>query len=291
LVVDTPAEPEPTDQAGQADPNDKVIDLRDADVLATGAPEVSMEGGEVVIDLRELAPTGRIIVPGPTMSGRPPDLLPNHHLVTITGGDRWMDAEAFVYDVYLKLGYTAENSRHQVEELVRFADYSRFHAVCDDDGSIVGTIRAIHGGFEDLPVGKFERIDFEDEDPMCELSSIVVDPSVRSIGIIEHLYREGFADAVRMGANAITGLGERWLLDLFRHTYGFPFVPVGIPKWYMGGEVIPMIVSLSPESMGQIESSNPEFWYWTVDALTPEEIEAVGYTSITREGAAARSQG
>ena len=58
-----------------------------------------------------------------------------------------------------------------------------------------------------LPVGKFTRVDFEDQDPMCELSSIVVDPSVRSIGIIEHLYREGWADAVRMGANAITGLG------------------------------------------------------------------------------------
>ncbi|MCU1358643.1 MAG: Acetyltransferase family protein [Acidimicrobiales bacterium] len=273
--------------------DDVVIDLRDAEVMATHAPEVSVEDGQVVIDLRELAPTGRIIEPGPRMCGRPPDLLPGFELVRITGGDRWMDAEAFVYDIYRELEYTEESTSHQVEELARFRDNSHFHAVIadDGDGQIVGTIRAIFAPFEGLPVGKFDRVDFEDENPMCELSSIVVDPRVRSQGFIEHLYRAGWADALRSGANAITGLGEKWLLDTFRDTYGLPFVPVGVPEWYMGGEVIPMIMSTGPASAMAISRANPDFWAWSLETLTAEEIEALGYTpSIPAGHTVARSK-
>jgi hypothetical protein len=277
-----PEEPDRTDQVDVPDPEaaaaDEVIDLRDAEVLATGAPEVRKEGDQVVIDLRELAPTGRRMEPHPKMTGRPPDMLPGFTIERITGGDRWMDAEAFVYEIYLQLGYTHESSTHQVEELARFADHSNFHAVISPEGEIVGTTRAIFGGFDDLPVGKFERTDFDDEDPMCELSSIVVDPRVRSIGFIEHLYRAGWADALRHGAKAITGLGEKWLLDSFRESYGLPFVPVGIPEYYMGGDVIPMIMSTKPEAAAEISRVNPDFWAWSLEALTAEEIEALGYT-------------
>lgn len=269
------------DETPSDDPTtDQVIDLRDEALLATGAPEVRQEGDQVVLDLRELAPTGRRIEPGPKMCGRPPDLREGYQLLRITGGDRWLDAEAFVYEIYRELGYTEESSRHQVEELAVYADNSNFHAVVADDGQgeIVGTIRAIFAPFEGLPVGKFERVDFEDQGPMCELSSIVVDPRVRSVGFIEHLYRAGWADALRAGATAITGLGEKWLLDTFRDTYGLPFVPVGIPEWYMGGEVIPMIMSTSPESAMQISRANPDFWAWSLEILSPDEIEALGYT-------------
>jgi hypothetical protein len=288
LVVNTQKNPgteEPGDTpAPTAAAADEVIDLRDAEVLATGEPEVKVEGSKVVIDLRELAPTGRTMEPNPKMSGRPPDLMDGYVLEHITGGDRWMDAEAFVYDIYLQLGYTHESSTHQVEELARFADNSNFHAVVAPDGTIVGTIRAIFAGFDGLPVGKFERVDFEDEDPMCELSSIVVAPGVRSVGFIEHLYRAGWADALRHGANAITGLGEKWLLDSFRESYGLPFVPVGIPEYYMGGDVIPMIMSTKPEAAAEISKVNPAFWAWSLEILTDDEIEALGYTATIPEG-------
>ena len=253
---------------------------------AAGAgPDGQAEGDDLVIDLRDLAPSGRSIAGDAGTagrSGRPPDLLPHHHLVQITGGDAWMKAEAFVYDIYLKLGYTAESSRSQVEELARFHDYSRFFAVVDEDDRVIGTIRAIYGEFEDLPVGKFTRVDFEDQGAMCELSSIVVDPSVRSIGIIEHLYREGWADATRSGCSAITGLGEKWLLDAFRDTYGLPFVPVGQPKYYMGGDVIPMIMTNNVDAMHEICRCNPGYLGWNMEALTDDELDQFGFAEVAR---------
>lgn len=265
-----------------------VIDITDAamarqalyDRLVSSSPS-----GELVIDLRddvldsiaELAPTGRTLPGGPSVSGRPPDLLEGHELLVISGGDRWMDAEAFVYDCYVKLGYTNESSRKQVEELVRFAEHSRFHAVVDERGDIIGTTRVIFGTFDSLPVGKFTRIDWFDEEPMAELSSIVVDPSARSTGVIEHLYRSGWADAITNGARTITGLGERWMLDTFRHTYALPFVPCGIPEYYMGGEVIPMTMSARPHIMSETARCNPQFWLWAVERLTDEQIAELGY--------------
>ena len=47
--------------------------------------------------------------PAPRVSGRPKELSPGHHVETITGGDRWMQAEAFLYDLYLQLGYCEES--------------------------------------------------------------------------------------------------------------------------------------------------------------------------------------
>ena len=268
--------------------DDVVIDITDAamarqalyDRLVSSSPS-----GELVIDLRddvldaiaELAPTGRTLESGPSVSGRPPELLDGHELLVISGGDRWMDAEAFVYDCYVKLGYTSESSRKQVEELVRFAEHSRFHAVVNEHGHIIGTTRVIFGTFDTLPVGKFTRIDFFDEEPMAELSSIVVDPSVRSTGVIEHLYRSGWADAITNGARTITGLGERWMLDTFRRSYALPFVPCGVPEYYMGGDVIPMTMSVRPNIMRETARCNPQFWLWAVERLTPEQIEELGY--------------
>lgn len=135
----------------------------------------------------------------------------------------------------------------------------------------------IFGTFDSLPVGKFTRIDWFDEEPMAELSSIVVDPSARSTGVIEHLYRSGWADAITNGARTITGLGERWMLDTFRHTYALPFVPCGIPEYYMGGEVIPMTMSARPHIMSETARCNPQFWLWAVERLTDEQIAELGY--------------
>ena len=248
--------------------------LRDPAVPGHEEPEVSIVDGEVVIDLRELTPTGRTIAGALTPSGRPPDLLPGHRLITITGGDRWMDAEAFVYERYVKIGFTSESSRKQVEELARWADSSRFHAIVNEDDQIVGTIRSIFGTYDSLPVGQFERVDFDDEDPLCELSSVVVDPTVRSSGILEHLFRAGWADARRFGAKAVVCLIDRWLVDVFRNTYCLPFVPIGVPHYHMGGNVIPLTMATSREAMMEIARNNPDYWLWNLEVLTPDEVTA-----------------
>lgn len=295
-AADGPVRPG-TEAQGQVDNDDDVvIDITDATLarqaleerLAAGgarafdtpadsaehAPELSIIDGEVVIDLRELTPTGRVIDKALTPSGRPPDLLEGHRLVTITGGDRWMDAEAFVYERYVQVGFTAESGRKQVEELARWADKSRFHAIVNDDDSIVGTIRTIFGAYDELPVGQFERVDFHDPDPLCEFSSVVVDPTVRSSGVLEHLFRAAWADARRSEAKAVVCLIDRWLVDVFRHTYSLPFVPIGIPHYHMGGNVIPLTMSTSREAMAEIARNNPDYWLWNLEALTPEEVVA-----------------
>lgn len=281
-------EPQPT-----AD-DDVIIDITDAALAKRALYErlVSASStGDLVIDLRDevleeiamLAPTGRTILHLEHPSGRPPDLQEGLELVVIEDGPEWAQAEAFVYDCYVKLGYTDENRDHQVAELTRYRDRSRFHAAVNEKGDIVGTTRAIFGEYHELPVGRFTRIDFEDEDPMCELSSIVVEPGSRNQGVIEHLYRQGWADGLRSGARAIAGLGEKWMIDGFRNYYGMPFVPCGVPEWYMGGRVVPMTMTTGVEAMVEAHRVNPEFYWWNLEALTDEEIDRLGCRHLTRE--------
>lgn len=277
--------------------DDIVIDLRDETLARQALYErlvSTRPDGELVIDLRdevldailELAPTGRTILPSANPSGRPPDLQEGLSVTVIEDGPEWDKAEEFVYDTYVKLGYTEENRDHQVSELQKYRTRSRFHAAVKDNGDIVGTTRAIFGQFHELPVGQFRRIDFADEEPMCELSSIVVDPHERSKGVIEHLYREGWADGVRNGVKTIAGLGERWMIDGFRLYYCMPFVPIGVPEWYMGGEVIPFTMATSTKAMDEVHRNNPEFWMWNLEALEPEVIERCGFLKYFREHAA-----
>lgn len=236
-----------------------------------------------VIDLTDAAIASRTVVPGPQVSGRPPDLLGHHRLVEITSGDDWMQAEAFVYQRYRRIGYAAPSPRQRVEELARWSERSRFHVVYADDGRIVGTMRTIFGRYPELPVGQFERTDDSDRDPVCELSSMVVDESVRSSGVLEHLLRAGWAAAIREGASAIVALVDLWLLEMFRNTYGMPFVPIGRPHYHMGGDVVPVAMSLHRSGMAEIARNNPGLWLWSLEEMTEEEIARFDIGSLVPE--------
>ena len=103
-----------------------------------------------------------------------------------------MQAEAFLYDLYLQLGYCEESPHRRVEEMARWADNSRFHAVIDGADEIVGTIRTIFGQYE-LPVGS-SAARVLPRGSGCELASLVIRPGDRSTGVIENLYRNGWLD-------------------------------------------------------------------------------------------------
>ena len=252
------------ERRGTAFDPDRIAALR-----ATSANEgAEAANADVVIDLRDDNPILHHTVP----SGRPLSLEPGQSLVTITGGDLWMQAEAFVYDVYVRIGYTRPNSRKQVEELARWADDSRFHAVVTDHGDIVGTIRTIYGAYQSLPIGQFERLDDTDPDPVCELSSLVVDPAQRSTGVIEHLYRAGWLDAWRSRSHAAVALIDDWLLDVFQGTYHLPFRRIGVEREYMGTVPIPVALPLDGDAYRSLAASNPEFWAWTLEAIDPDEV-------------------
>ncbi len=206
------------------------------------------------------------------VSGRPADLLPGHRLVTITGGDLWMEAEAFVYEMYVAIGYTQSSNLRRVEELSRWADRSRFHAVLDEDDRIVGTVRTIFGNYAELPVSQFDRTDHSDADPVCELSSLVVDPNQRSTGVIEHLYRAGWLDAWRSGIQAVVALIDDWLYDVFRQTYCLPFHQIGKQMHYMGTDPVPVGLPLQGGAYEELARVNPRFWAWTLEAIEAQEV-------------------
>ncbi|HMJ79267.1 MAG TPA: hypothetical protein VK507_25000 [Iamia sp.] len=256
--------------------DDVVIDLRDGvtehllqqhqqeptadDAIAVGT---DLAHAEEVIDLRDARPP----------SGRPAELQPGHRMVTITGGDLWMQAEAFVYDIYRQVHYCDESPRHRVEELARWESNSRLHAVMDDEDEVIGVVRTIFGPYADLPVGQFERTDHTHPDPVCELSSLTVRTDVRSTGVIEHLYRAGWLDAFRAGSTTLVALIDDWLLDVFKGTYRLPFDIIGVGQEYMGSTPVPVAMPLQGHEYQVTADENPDFWAWTLEAVQPGEAE------------------
>ena len=229
---------------------------------------VDLTEGEL-IDLTEPDPARPV-------SGRPLELVDGHRVVTITGGDLWMAAEAFVYDLYFPIGYCEPSPLRRVEELARWSDISRFHAILNREDVVIGTVRNIFGVYDELPVGQFQRTDHRDPDPVCELSSLTVHRTVRSTGVIEHLYRSAWLDAFRSGSSAVVALIDEWLFDLFRDVYRLPFAKIGIGAHYMGSDPFPVAMPLVGEAYLPVARDNPEFWAWTLEAIAPEEIEAWG---------------
>lgn len=229
-------------------------------------PQTSSDGPEV-IDLRDSIIRPSHLVP----SGRPSPLLPNHHLESVTGGDRWVQVEAFVYDIYRRVGYCDESPRQRVEELARWNDRSLLHVVFDSDDEVIGVVRTIFGPYDELPVGQFTRTDFRDSDPVCELSSLTVRTDLRSTGVIEHLYRAGWLEALRRGSAAVVALVDEWLLTVFVDTYHLPFTIIGERRLYMGGEPVPVGLPLAGEHYRPMATTNPDFWDWTLESMTKEE--------------------
>jgi hypothetical protein len=282
---------------GQSTPpalgDDVVIDLRDGvtDPLPQGrdGDVVDLrEPHEHAIPMADPAETGaeeaEDFVPLRDPSGRPADLPPGHRMVTITGGDLWMEAEAFVYDSYREVGFCEESPRRRVEELARWHDASTFHAVLADDDSIIGTIRTITGSYEELPIGKFTRTDFRHPNPVSELSSLTVRKDVRSTGVIEQLYRAGWIAGCRAGTSATVALIDDWLLDVFHQSYRLFFKVVGEAQPHMGGEPIPVALTHGDETYQPLMRQNPGFWAWLLEAVRPEEAEAWDLPLVLTDG-------
>ncbi|HEU5150260.1 MAG TPA: hypothetical protein VFU19_07170 [Iamia sp.] len=252
-------------------PEEEIVDLRDRPIPVADPTETGAEAAEDLVPSR-----------GP--SGRPDPLPPGCRMVTITGGDLWMEAEAFVYDSYREVGFCEPSPRRRVEELARWHDASTFHAVLAEDDSIIGTIRTITGDYDDLPIGKFTRTDFRHPNPVSELSSLTVRSDVRSTGVIERLYRAGWIAGCRAGTSATVALIDDWLLDVFHQTYRLFFKVVGEAQPHMGGEPIPVALTHGDETYLPLLQQNPGFWAWLLEAVRPEEAEEWGLPLVLEDG-------
>lgn len=216
-------------------------------------------------------------------SGRPADLMPGHRLVRVTDGPEWDRAEAFVHDLYVRIGYTQPSPNRRVTELEPYRNRSIFNVVMNEDDRIIGTLRNIYGPYAELPVSGFERTDYEDGDPVVELSSLVVDPTQRSTGVIEHLYRAGWRDAWRSGASALVALIDDWLFDAFVDSYRLPFRRVGVAEDYMGTHPCPVALPLSAPAYERHVRENPDFWAWILEGILPREAAEWELPILLRE--------
>ena len=279
--------------ADDGNDDDVVIDITDRAVARMAAQDegdaARRADAELVLDLTDGAMAAHAQAEAAraakeaaarVVSGRPQALQADHKLITITGGDTWMEAEAFVYERYVSLGYADHSSRRRVEELARWSDNSRFHAVVADDGEFIGTVRTIFGPYQDLPVGQFERTNFDDPNPLCELSSLVVKKEFGGSGILDHLFRAGWADGLRSGARGIVALIDTWIFDVLCDLYCMPFSQLGEPHFHMGGDVVPVVMSTSQSAMAQIAHHNPEFYRWNMEALTEDEIRRYALNNL-----------
>jgi predicted N-acetyltransferase YhbS len=215
-------------------------------------------------------------------SSRPPQLDAGLELVSVTEGTVFERSEHFLYEIYRQSGFCSPSRRRVVEELQPWRPASTYHVVIDEDGEILGTVRTILGDLAELPVGGFEQLGEPEPDPLCELSSLAVTPSERGSGVVEHLYRAGWLAAWRAGANALCGLVDPWLFEMFVDYYRLPFRQSGIPHFHMGAEVVPVVMPLRGPAYADLAATRPGFWEWTLEACTAEEIEAWQLPEVSR---------
>lgn len=180
-------------------------------------------------------------------------------------------AERLVYEIYRQSGFCEPSRRGIVEELQPWRERSIFHLVIDEDDEVLATMRSIVGTYETLPIGKFERTDFDHKNPMVEMSSLVVRPSNRGTGVLEHLYRAIWVNGLRMRMPTICGLVDPWLLEAFVGYYAFEFRQIGVPHFHMGADVIPIAWSLESESQHRLARRRPELFEWGTEAMSEQE--------------------
>ena len=208
-----------------------------------------------------------------------PVLPENCSISTVRGGELWEEAAAYEYDCFTAFGWCEQNDRRRLAEYEAWDDESVFHvarvAGTDASGGIVGVMRTIIGPYEELPVALIGHTDeVPVPDPVCEVASLVVDPSFeRAREVAEYLMRAGYTEARANGAHGLAEAVEAWLLEMFRDGFGLVTVTLGGPTWHMGGDLYPMVMPLV-ESEAKLIENRPTWYKWLTAELTPAQIAA-----------------
>lgn len=142
----------------------------------------------------------------------------------------------------------------------------------DEEDRVIGTSRHIKGGYDDLPVGQFERTDFVDVNPISELSSLAVAPTARGMGTVVHLCRSVFVEAWTEGANALMFLIDDWMVRLLADTYVLPIRFVGEQRFHMGGDISPSSMTFRGREFLETARHNPHYWRWMTEAFTAQQV-------------------
>ncbi len=215
------------------------------------------------------APPGLVAAHDPRRDFEPERLETGLRLHSVDPGSALgVLAEGFVYDVYRTSEFCAESPRRHVEESEPWRAGSTLHVVTDDQAAdrIVGVVRTIVGPFPTLPTAAHVDGAPGRDGRVCEIGSLAVHSSQRGLGVANELHRAAFVAGFRAGVSGFCFLVEQWMVDFFTEVYGLPVHPLGPPRHYMGGDVVPVAMWL-PEMLDVIALERPAVHAWAVEDL------------------------
>jgi hypothetical protein len=154
-----------------------------------------------------------------------------------------MTARALEHDVFVAEGFTPASDRRVVEEYGHLDGQSRW-LLAERDGEAAGVLRLMADGPHPVPaVHHFPPFpgahDVLDGDRYAEVGTLAITEAHRGSDVGLHLYRAGFQLSMLEGVTAWVAVLEQWLLE-HMDASGFRFVPMGEPRYYMGGECLPV---------------------------------------------------
>ncbi len=234
------------------------------DANGTHGSQVNDPNAEIAMPAE--LPFDTVIVPAP---------LPEGWNIGEASGSQIGEAERLEYEVFRAAGFCEETGTHRTKEFEPWRDVSAFQVVTSPDGTIQGTVRVMIGDYDTLPVGSFERIAEYPPDPVLEYASLALAPDQRRMGVAEALYRAVWLKAVRHNTGGIVAISEDWLIELLNANYGFGFMQLGAPRWYMGGECFPMGIALPP-LLARMKNQ-PAFLRWLTEVVDLRDVAQPSY--------------
>jgi GNAT superfamily N-acetyltransferase len=178
-------------------------------------------------------------------------------------------ARGLEHDVFVAEGFIPRSDRRVVEDYLELDPQSRWY-LAERDGEAAGVLRVMAPAPFPVPAvrhfalfpGAREKLAGE---RYAEVGTLAVAEAYRGTDTGLHLYRAAFGDAAREGTSAWVGVIEQWLLEHL-NSFGFPFVPMGEPRHYMGGDCLPALMTFG-NALDTLHRTDPALHAWMTDGL------------------------
>jgi len=155
-------------------------------------------------------------------------------------------ARGLEHDAFVPEGFIPRSDRRLVVDYLDLDPQSRWY-LAERDGEAAGVLRVMAPAPFPVPAvrqftlfpGALEGLAGE---RYAEVGTLAVAEAYRGTDTGLHLYRAAFGNAAREGTTAWVGVIEQWLLEHLS-SLGFPFVPMGETRHYMGGDCLPALMT------------------------------------------------
>jgi predicted GNAT family N-acyltransferase len=180
-----------------------------------------------------------------------------------------MIARALEHDVFVAEGFTPASDLHVVEEYGYLDAQSRW-ILAERDGAAAGVLRLMAAGPHAVPAlrhfppfpGAHDALTGE---RYVEVGTLAVTGAHRGSDVGLHLYRAALHLSLQEGVTAWVAVLEQWLLEHLAAS-GFHFVPMGAPRFYMGGECLPARMILG-DALARLHRQDAAMHAWMMHGL------------------------